>query len=156
MKSRFLGWFKRFVSKEIMIEYKSCLYFACILFFYFMWLLCKGIYSASILFMFEMILAAYFVGYFQVYVFRNFDEAEQIEKKGVLGIIFGISVYGAVSYLLGWFEKSPGASLWFSFYMLIVYVCVFLLNKAKRTIDTNNLNKMLSEFKKGEAGERNE
>lgn len=81
MKSRFLGWFKRFVSKEIMIEYKSCLYFACILFFYFMWLLCKGIYSASILFMFEMILAAYFVGYFQVYVFRNFDEAEQIEKK---------------------------------------------------------------------------
>ena len=108
-----------------MIEYKSCLYFACILFFYFMWLLCKGIYSASILFMFEMIFTAYFVGYFQVYVFQNFDEAEQIEKKGVLGILFGISVYSVVSYLLGWFGKSPGASLLFSLYMLIIYLCVF-------------------------------
>ena len=106
--------------------------------------------------MFEMIFTAYFVGYFQVYVFQNFDEAEQIEKKGVLGILFGISVYSVVSYLLGWFGKSPGASLLFSLYMLIIYLCVFLLNRAKRAIDTNNLNKMLSEFKKGEAEERNE
>ncbi len=41
------------------------------------------------------------------------------------------------------------ASVLFSMYMLVVYLCVFWLNKAKRMIDTNNLNKMLSEFKKG-------
>lgn len=139
----------RFLSKEIMIEYKACLYFSCILFFYFVWLLLHRIYFASILFMFEMILAAYFTGYFQVYVFQNFDEAEQIERKGVMGIVFSISVYGGVSYLLNWFDKSPIASLLFSLYMLFIYLCVFLLNKIKRAIDTNNLNKMLSEFKKG-------
>ena len=99
--------------------------------------------------MFEMILAAYFVGYLQVYVFQNFDEAEQIERKGVMGIIFGTGVYSIVSYLLGWVDRSLMASVLFSLYMLVVYLCVFWLNKAKRMIDTNNLNKMLSEFKKG-------
>ena len=133
-----------------MIEYKACLYFACILFFYFAWLLIHGLYFASVLFMFEMILAAYFVGYFQVYAFQNFDEAEKIERKGVFGMIFGVGVYGGASYLLGWFDKSLMASLLFSAYMLAVFLCVFLLNKAKRVIDTNHLNKMLSEFKKGE------
>lgn len=154
MKSRLIIRFKNYLSKEIMIEYKACLYFACILFFYFAWLLSRGKYYGSILFMFEMILAAYFVGYFQVYVFQNFDEAEQIERKGVWGMIFGVCVYSAVSYLCGWFDKSIMASLLFSLYMLAVYLCVFLLNKAKRAIDTNNLNKMLSEYKKGEGRER--
>ena len=149
MKNRMWTWFKDYLSKEIMIEYKACLYFSCILFFYFAWLLYNRTYFGSILFMFEMILAAYFVGYLQVYVFQNFDEAEQIERKGVMGIIFGTGVYSIVSYLLGWVDRSLMASVLFSLYMLVVYLCVFWLNKAKRMIDTNNLNKMLSEFKKG-------
>lgn len=150
MKNSFFVWFKNYLSKEIMIEYKACLYFACILFFYFMWLLCHGNYFASVLFMFEMILAAYFIVYLQVYVFRNFDEAEHLEQRNLCSIVFCVILYGGISWLLDWFERNLAASFLFALFMTAVYVCVFLLNKAKRVIDTNNLNRMLDKFKKGE------
>ncbi|MCM1134564.1 MAG: DUF3021 domain-containing protein [Clostridium sp.] len=149
MKNRIFERFKDYLSMEIMIEYKACLYFSCILFFYFVWLLCQGTYFASVLFMFEMILTAYFIGYLQVYVFQNFDEKERLGKKDAAAIIFCTALYGGASYLLNWFEKSIAASLLFSLFMLLVYMCVYLLNKAKRAIDTNNLNKLLTEYKNG-------
>ena len=144
------GWesFKRILSREVVIEYKACLYFACIVFFYFAYLLCQGVYLASMAFLFEMILTAYGVGYAQIYLFHNSDEAERLEGRDILGIIFCTSLYGGASYVLAWFDRSFAATLLFLVYMLFVHYFVYLANKIKRAVDTENLNKMLTEFKK--------
>jgi len=140
--------FKRILSREIVIEYKACLYFCCMIFFYFVYLMCRGTYLASILFLFEMILTAYAAGYVQVYLFHNSDEAQRLERRDILGIIFCTFLYGGISYALAWFDRSLPVTLLFLAYMIVVHYCVYLANKIKRAIDTENLNKMLSEFKK--------
>lgn len=148
MKNR--GWelFKRILSREVVIEYKACLYFACIVFFYFVYLLCRGIYLASMAFLFEMILTAYGAGYAQIYLFHNSDEAERLERKDILGIIFCTFLYGGASYVLAWFDRSIPATFLFLVYMILVHYFVYLANKIKRAADTEKLNKMLTEFKK--------
>lgn len=146
--------FKKLLSREIVIEYKACLYFCCIIFFYFVYLLCRRTYLASVVFLFEMILTAYAAGYVQVYLFHNSDEAEQLEKKDILGILFCTFLYGGVSYGFAWFGRSIIATLLFLVYMLFVHYCVYLLNKIKRAIDTENLNRMLTEFKKDNPAQR--
>lgn len=154
MRSRAVQRFEEFLSREIMIEYKACLYFACILFFYFAWLLWRGSFLAQILFMFEMILAAYAAGYVQVCLFHNSDEAERLEKADVAGILFCTLLYGGTSWCLAWFDRSPAATALFLAYMLFVHYCVYLLNKVKRAGDTRNLNRMLNEFKGGGGKEK--
>lgn len=149
-------WKKRlgeFLSWEIAIEYKACLYFCCIVFFYFAWLICHGIYAASILFMVEMILTAYFIGYLQVYVFHNFDEAESLGKREWAEIFFCAGIYTAVSWGFGWYDRSMAASLLFLAFLLLCYFCIFLINKIKRDADTEKLNRMLAEYKEGEEHE---
>ena len=69
-KNKLTLW-ERYLTQEIGIEFKACLYFFAILFFYCMYRLVQGIFDASMLHMAEMILAAYIIGYLQVYVFRN-------------------------------------------------------------------------------------
>lgn len=156
MKSK--GWekFKKLLSREIVIEYKACLYFSCILFFYFVYLLCQGTDLASIVFLFEMILTAYVAGYIQICLFHNSDEAEELEKKDILGILFCTLLYGGASYGFAWFDRNLTAALLFLAYMLFVHYCVYLLNKIKRAIDTENLNKMLNEFKKDNCVQKEE
>lgn len=144
---------KRYLSAEIAIDYKTCIYFFCILFFYCVYLVCCGVYSASLLCLFEMIAAAYFISYVQVYLFHNFDETEKIGKKDMPGIVCCTCLYTAVSYFFSWFGKNLAATLLFLLYMLFIYYLMYVTNKIKRIIDTENLNKMLTEFKEREKGE---
>ena len=65
-----------YLTREIGIEFKACLYFFAILFFYCVYRLINGSREAGILEMAEMIVTCYIIGYIQVYVFGNFDEAE--------------------------------------------------------------------------------
>lgn len=149
MRSRRKLW-KKFMSLlrvEIAVEYKSCLYFACILFFYFAYLMMGKIYYASILFMFEMIMSAYVMSYLQIYLFRDSDGADRLGAKEAAGILVCTCLYGGCSFRLGWFGESLLAALVFSGYMLLVYLCVYFLNKVKRALDTEHLNRMLAEFK---------
>lgn len=150
------GWekFKTILSREVVIEYKACLYFACQVFFYFAYLLSRGIYMAGMAILFEMILTAYGAGYMQVYLFHNSDEAERLERRDVLGIIFCTLFYGAASWALAWFDKSLLATFLFLFYMIFVHYFVYLANKIKRAVDTEKLNKMLTEFKKEKGKEK--
>lgn len=145
--------FKFCLSAEILIEYKACLYFGCILAFACFYLLYRGIYSVSILHLFEMMFTAYLVGYLQVYVFHNFDEAKQLDLQSVSGAFLCTGLYTLASCLSGWFERNFLAEVLFALYMLLVYFCIYLINKIKRAIDTEHLNGMLTEFKKGEKGE---
>ena len=144
--------FKFCLSAEIVIEYKACLYFSCLLAFDCFYFLYRGIYFISILHLFEMIMTAYLAGYLQIYIFHNFDEAERVDAYGVLGAVLCTGLYTGISYLLGWFERNLTAEILFSAYMLLVYFCIYIINKIKRAIDTERLNGMLTEFKKG-AGE---
>ena len=113
----------------------------------------QGIYLASVLFMFEMILTAYFIGYLQVYVFRNFDEAESLGTKEWGGIFTCACIYTAVSWGFGWYDRDVTATFLFLGFLILCYFCIFLINRIKRDAETELLNKMLTEYKEGEGDE---
>lgn len=139
--------FKRYLSAEIGIEFKACLYFFAVLFFYSMYRITQGSYSASIVLMAEMILTTYVMGYVQVYLLNNFEEAERFGKKEVMSVLFCTAVYTTASYFLNWYDKNITATLIFFFYILLCYISVFLIYKLKREIDTAELNRELEHFK---------
>ena len=153
MRNKLIRGFKRYLSDEIAIEYKACLYFFAILFFYCVYLIYNGIYSASILHMSEIILTTYIVGYLQVYGLYNFDEAEKLSGREAAALFLCSGLYTAVSFFSGWFGQGMAVTGLFFFYMLFMYWCAYLVNKIKRTIDTENLNKMLKECKESDRNE---
>lgn len=135
-----------YLTKEISIEFKACLYFFAFLFFYCMYRVIGGVYDASILHMTELILACYTIGYIQVYLLWNFDEADKLGGKEILGIALCTAVYTAISWLFNWFDKNIIATVLFAAYILLVYFCVYLVYKYKRIIDDKKLNEDLKLF----------
>lgn len=140
---------QKFLSREIAIEYKSCLYFCCILFFECAYLFYGHTDAIPMLHLWEMILAAYGIVYLQVYLFDNFDEAEGLGIKEIIRALLCAGIYTAVSLLFGWFERNPWGTALFFGYVCCMYFCVYLCNKIKRTIDTRMLNEMLEAYKRG-------
>ncbi|MBR5421221.1 MAG: DUF3021 family protein [Lachnospiraceae bacterium] len=145
-KKNKLSLWERYLTREIGIEFKSCLYFFAVLFFYCVYKLVCGVYEAGILHMSEMILACYLIGYLQVYGFNNFDEADSLRGREWLGVGVCTVLYTLLSYFLGWFDKKLWLSGVFTAYILLVYFCVFLIYRAKRRIDDKILNEDLRLF----------
>ncbi len=141
-KNRFFLW----LGREAGIEYKACLYFFVILFFYCCALLIKGEKSASILHMTEMILSAYFMGYVQTYLMRDFDESEKMGAGEWLMMIICSAAYTAAARLFGWFTGGAALGL-FGLYMLFAFFCVNLVNRLKRDYETKQLNSLLESYK---------
>lgn len=137
---------ERYLTKEIGIEFKACLYFYAILFFYCVYRICTGNWSAGIIHMGEMVLFCYVIGYLQVYILWNFDEAERLGKKEVFAMILCTGLYSGMSFLCNWFERNTWVTVGFAFYIWIVYVCVFLIYLSKRRIDDKKLNEDLKLF----------
>ena len=138
---------KKFLSLEAGIELKACLYFAIILFYYFLYCILTGTLYASIILMSEIVLTAYAMSYLQVYLLQNFDESEHFNVKTAAKTLACATIYTTVSYILYWFDRNKGATLCFFFYMLLCYACVFLLYKLRRITDTEQLNQQLERFK---------
>jgi len=138
---------ERYLSKEIGIEFKACLYFFAILFFYCVYRICLGEWYAGIMHMAEMILTCYIMCYLQVYVFRNFDEADSLRMTEMTGMAVCTLIYGALSYCFSWFDKEIFVTFGFALYLIITYLCVFLIYKYKRRIDDKTLNEELRLFK---------
>lgn len=105
--------FKRYLSAEIKIEFKACLYFFAILFFYAVYQLVQGRFYTGIVQMAEMILTAYAMGYVQVFLLGNFEEAERIGKKELGASLLCMTVYTALSWLLGWYDRNTAATVLF-------------------------------------------
>lgn len=147
-KNKLTLW-ERYLTKEIGIEFKACLYFFAILFFYCMYRLVQGIFNAGMLHMAEMILAAYIIGYLQVYVFWNFDEADTLGGREWLGLGVCTVIYSLLSYFLKWFDKNIWVTVGFAAYVVVMYVCVFFIYKSKRRIDDKKLNEDLRLFQAG-------
>ncbi len=137
---------ERYLTKEIGIEFKACLYFFAILFFYCVYKIAGGIYEAGIWHMTEMIFTCYFIGYMQVYLFLNFDEAEQLGAAEIIGLFLCTALYCLVSYLGVWFDQKLPVTALFACYLLLTYFCVFLIYKTKRRIDDKQLNEELRLF----------
>ena len=147
-KNKLTLW-EKYLTKEIGIEFKACLYFFAILFFYCVYKICVGIYDASMLHMAEMILGCYIIGYLQVYVFWNFDEADSLGEREWIGIGICTVIYALLSYFLNWFDKRFWLSVGFAAYVILMYVCVYLIYKSKRLIDDKKLNEDLKLFQAG-------
>lgn len=146
MKNKLSLW-ERYLTKEIGIEFKACLYFFAILFFYCIYRLCVGLVVADILHMAEIILTAYIIGYLQVFVLWNFDEADSLGGKEILGISVCTIIYTGLAYLLSWFDRNLYVTLGFAAYVVFFYVCAYLVYKCKRKIDDKMLNEDLDLFK---------
>lgn len=147
MDKKKISLWERYLTKEIGIEFKACLYFFAILFFYCMYRLFTGQTEAGILHMGEMILACYLIGYLQVYVLWDFDEADRIGVREVTGMSLCTLIYSGLSYLLNWFDRNIFVTLGFAAYLIVTYICVILIYMTKRRIDDKKLNDELALFK---------
>lgn len=147
---------ERCLAVEIGIEFKACLYFFCILFFYSMYRLLCGSLDASIPHMGEMILLTYGMGYLQKYALSNFDESDRIGFREAAFLLLCVGIYTAVSWLGGWFDRRLPVTIGYALYMTLAYVCGFLVYKVKRTLDARQLNEDLRTFQKRRTGEENE
>ncbi len=144
-KKRVTMW-ELYLTKEIGIEFKACLYFFAFLFFYCVVRLIGGVFVADMLHMLELILTCYVIGYIQVYLLWNFDEADSLGGKELLGMVICTMVYTVLSYLFKWFDRSLPATLIFAAYVLLCYICVYFIYKSKRYIDDKRLNEDLRIF----------
>ncbi len=142
-----LSFWERYLTNEIGIEFKACLYFFAILFFYCVYRVICGSWEAGIVHMTEMIISCYIICYIQFFAFANFDEADDLKGREVAGITVCTLIYCVLSYVFGWFAKNMTATFVFASYLVIVYLCVFLIYKIKRRIDDKKLNEELKQFK---------
>ena len=143
---RKLSLWERYLTKEIGIEFKACLYFFAFLFYYCMYRVINGVYDAGILHMTELIFCCYIIGYVQVYILWNFDEADRLGAKEIAGMMICALVYCAVSWVFRWFDRRPVVTVLFGVYILITYLCVYLIYRSKRRIDDKKLNEDLRLF----------
>lgn len=137
---------ERYLVVEIAIEFKACIYFFSILFFYSTYRLIGGSREADILHMGEMILLTYGMGYFQRYVLGNFDEGERLGVREALYLFLCVGIFAAVSYLGNWFGRSALGTVFFALFMVVAYLCGFLVYKLKRVLDAKQLNEDLRAF----------
>lgn len=143
---KLLSIWEHYIAKEIGIEFKACLYFFCILFYYSVYRLVGGIHAADILHMTEMILLAYGMGYVQVYLLSSFDEAEHFRGREIGYMLLCTLIYTGFSFLFKWFDKNLAVTIGFAFYIMLAYICAFLVYKSKREIDEKLLNNDLKAF----------
>lgn len=137
--------FEKYLSKEIGVEFKACLYFFCILFFYCVCRIAEGDWNASILHMTEMIFLTYGMGFFQLLCLDNFDEGEKLGLREILYILLCVGIYTIVAWLGKWFN-GPLQLFLFTLYLCLAYVCAFWVYKIKRDLESKALNEELKEF----------
>lgn len=140
--------FKRYLTVEIGVEFKSTIYFFAILFFYSVYRVIGGSFEASIIIMAEMILTTYAMAYFQLYFLGNFDEAEHFGLKEGLASLLGATIYTTISYLFKWYDRDMKTTIFFFVYVWFTMICAFLVYRAKRDIDTAMLNEELEDLKR--------
>lgn len=140
-------WFMEYLSREIGIEFKACMYFFVILFYYCTCRFCEGIYQVPILVLAEIIATTYLMGYIQVYLLANFDEGDSFGIRGAISSVFCSAVYTGLSLVLGWFGRNWYEMAGFFIYLICAYICMYLVYKIKRKMDTRQLNDSLDAFK---------
>lgn len=139
---------RRFFLAEVGIEFKACLYFFAILFFYCMYRITQGSYQADMLIMAEMILSTYAMGYVQVYLLKNFEESDRLGAFEWMASLLCSLVYVGLAFLFSWFDRNWLPELLFFGYVMLCYVSIFCIYYVRRHWDTEELNLELESFKK--------
>lgn len=140
------------MSNEIGIEFKACMYFYCMTFFYSLAQIFNGVYTLDILILAEIVLTNYLICNIQVYLLKNFDESDQFGKNEAFGTVVCTAIYTVLSYIFNWFGRGITVTAIFAAFVIICYICIFLVYKIKRDIDTKYLNSMLEKYKQNERG----
>ncbi len=149
-KSNGLTRLERYLLEEIGVEFKACIYFFCYLFYYSMYKLLGGDTSASIIHMAEMIFLTYGMCYLQIYSMKKFDEGEEFKMRELLLSMVCSGMYTLVSWLGGWFDGNVPVTAGFFLYVILAYICGFLVYKIRRTLESKALNEDLKAFKERE------
>lgn len=147
---------KKALVNEISIDFKACVYFFCVVFFYCVAKLCQGIFSVKIITLLEIVLTNYVICYIQTYLFKNFDESDRFGTNETAGILTCTFLYTAASLLFDWFGGSEIATAIFALYIIFTYICVILCYIVKRRLETKQLNKLLNSFKQNEGRDQHE
>lgn len=147
-RSKKLDKFRHVLLTEAGIEFKACLYFFAILFFYCMYRITQGSFQADMLIMAEIILTTYVMGYVQVYLLRNFEESDRLGGFEWMASILCSLIYVGVSLLFSWFDRNWLPELLFFGYVMLCYLSVFCIYYVRRHWDTEELNLELESFKK--------
>ncbi|MDY5636074.1 DUF3021 domain-containing protein [Streptococcus orisratti] len=140
-------WWEGFLSQEIANEYKTAVYCFCVYFFYSAYQLLQGRTTANIYYLIEMVIVTYVITQIQVFLFNNFDEADRLARRELLGLIVCSCLYGLVGQWLSWFDGNLLAAACFVIYVMLEYLTIFIANKIKRSIDSKKLNIMLDDYK---------
>lgn len=149
-KSNGLTRLEKYLLEEIGVEFKACVYFFCYLFYYSMYKLLGGNTSANIIHMTEMIFLTYGMCYLQIYIMGNFDEGEKFRLRELLLSMVCGGVYTFVSWFCSWFDGNVSVTVGFFLYVIVAYICGFLVYKIKRTLESKVLNEELKAFKERE------
>lgn len=143
MKTRW----ERYLSREISIKYKAGIYSLCHLFYCACYLIWQRTFSISLLQVAEIAFLSYLICNLQVYVLKNFDEAEKLTSKWWLSSLLCMGLYMLAVYAMNWFDGNIPVVLGFGIYQLYCYYCIYLINKIKRRIDSKRLNQLLDSYK---------
>jgi len=146
MSKKALEFIGRYLTRKIGVEVKCCLMFFMILCFYSGYRLICGTTDANIIHMLEMVILAYLLGWIQALIGSDFDEVDRLCIKDYAVVLTGSAIYTLASFLFGWFDGNPSSSAVFAGYMIITYLCIFLIYKIKRAIDAKLLNNDLKQF----------
>lgn len=146
MKKKIRAVFEMYITRKIGAEIKCCLTFMLILCYYGVYRLYCGFETAELIHMLEMLWAAYILEWIQVLLHCDFDETDRLSIKEWLMIIIGSGGYGLTAHIAGWFDGNKGVTAGFFGYMVIAYLCTFLIYAIKRVIDAKMLNNDLKKF----------
>ena len=135
---------------EIAIDFKACVYFFCVVFFYGVVQICRGKTNVSLLTLAEIVITNYIICYIQTYLFNNFDESDHFGSVEVAGILTCTFLYVAASLMMNWFDGSELVTALFAGFIILTYVCIILCFIVKRKLDTRQLNKLLNDYKQHE------
>lgn len=150
LKAKIKKVIKKALLNEIAIDFKACVYFFCVVFFYCAVQLCQGVFSVKIITLAEIVITNYIICYVQTYLFKDFDESDQFGTNEAAGLLMCTFLYVAASLLLNWFGGSELITALFAGFIILTYICVILCYAVKRKLDTKQLNKLLDHYKKNE------
>lgn len=156
MKDKLIRALKKALVNEIAIDFRACVYFFCVVFFYSVAKLCEGQRSVEILALVEIILTNYVICYVQTYLFHDFDESERFDGNAVAGILLCTALYTMAGLLFDWFGGSEPVTALFAAFIAFTYVCVILCHIVRRKLDTRQLNRLLLEYKQNEGSDQHE
>ncbi len=146
MRKRIREILEWYLTKKISTEIKSCLMLFLMLCFCGVYEWVCGNRAIGIIPMLVMVVVAYILIWVQVMLHADFDEVDRLGIKEWLVILGSSAIYAVVARLGNWFDGKTLVEIGFFVYMIVAYLCTYLIYYMKRVIDAKMLNGDLKRF----------